>query len=74
MTLMPGYLELFPPKLRLGAASSEEDDDSWRPIEESPRWGVGQWITRHNIAVATICLIIMAGIGYGTLVSRVVFN
>ncbi|MDP6676037.1 MAG: MMPL family transporter, partial [Pirellulales bacterium] len=65
MTLMPACLELFPPKLRLGAASSEEDDDSWRPIEESPWWGVGQWITRHNIAVATICLIIMAGIGYG---------
>ena len=52
-------------KLRLGAASSEEDDDSWRPIEESPWWGVGQWITEHNIAIATICLLVMAGIGYG---------
>lgn len=65
ITLMPACLELFPPKLRLGAASSEEDDDSWRPIEESPWWGVGQWITEHNIAIATICLLVMAGIGYG---------
>ena len=65
ITLMPACLELFPPKLRLGAAGSEEDGDSWRPIEESPWWGVGQWITEHNIAIATICLLVMAGIGYG---------
>ena len=65
MTLMPACLELFPPKLRLGATASEDDEDTWRPIEESPWWRVGQWITRHNIAVATVCLLIMAGIGYG---------
>ena len=65
ITLIPACLELFPPKLRLGAAGSEEDGDSWRPIEESPWWGVGEWITRHNVSVATICLLVMAGIGYG---------
>jgi hypothetical protein len=62
---MPACLELFPPKLRLGTGSDEDTNDSWRPIEESPWWGVGHWITRHNIAIATICLIAMAGIGYG---------
>ena len=65
ITFMPACLELFPPKLRLGTGSDEDTNDSWRPIEESPWWGVGHWITRHNIAIATICLIAMAGIGYG---------
>ena len=65
ITFMPACLELFPPKLRLGKESGDDTNDSWRPIEESPWWGVGHWITRHNIAIATICLIVMAGIGYG---------
>ena len=65
ITFMPACLELFPPKLRLGTESNEDTHDTWRPIEESPWWGVGHWITRHNIAIATICLIAMAGIGYG---------
>ena len=65
ITFMPACLELFPPKLRLGTGSDDDTNDSWRPIEESPWWGVGHWITRHNIAIATICLIAMAGIGYG---------
>ena len=65
ITFMPACLELFPPKLRLGKESGDDTNDSWRPIEESPWWGVGHWITRHNIVIATICLIVMAGIGYG---------
>jgi len=65
ITLMPACLELFPPKLRLGVTASEEDVDTWRPIEESPWWRVGQWITRHNVAVATVCLLMMGIIGYG---------
>ncbi|MBT6458627.1 MAG: MMPL family transporter, partial [Planctomycetaceae bacterium] len=65
ITFMPACLELFPPKLRLGTESGDDTNDTWRPIEESPWWGVGHWITRHNIAIATICLIVMAGIGYG---------
>jgi predicted RND superfamily exporter protein len=65
ITFMPACLELFPPKLRLGKESGDDTNDSWRPIEESPWWGVGHWITRHNIVIATICLVVMAGIGYG---------
>jgi predicted RND superfamily exporter protein len=62
VTFMPAALELFPPKLRLGAA---EGDANWRPIEDSPWWRVGQWITRHHGLVATACLLVMAGVGYG---------
>ena len=66
MTLMPAFLELFPPKLRLGAmASSEDDQDTWKPIEESPWWRVGQWITRHNVSVATACLVTMVVFAFG---------
>jgi predicted RND superfamily exporter protein len=66
ITLMPAALELFPPRLRLGAmAEGDETSDSWRPIEESPWWRVGQWITRHDGIVSIACLLLMAGIGYG---------
>ncbi|MFM8413265.1 MAG: efflux RND transporter permease subunit [Planctomycetota bacterium] len=66
ITLMPSVLELFPPKLRLGAAAGAgEADASWRPIEHSPWWKVGQWITQHHAFAATACLLVMAGVGYG---------
>jgi len=66
VTFMPAALELFPPKLKIGAAAGGEDaDPNWRPIEESPWWRVGQWITRHNGLVATACLLVMAGVAYG---------
>jgi predicted RND superfamily exporter protein len=61
---MPAALELFPPKLRLGKLDAEEDS-SWRPIEESRWWHVGQWITRNHALVATTCLLLMAAVGYG---------
>ncbi len=61
---MPAMLELFPPKLKLGKLA-EEAGDSWKPIESSPWWGVGQWITRHNGLVTAACLLLMVGVGYG---------
>jgi len=61
---MPAALELFPPKLKLGKLAAEEDS-SWRPIEESRWWHVGQWITRNHALVATTCLLLMAAVGYG---------
>jgi predicted RND superfamily exporter protein len=66
VTFMPAALELFPPKLKIGAAAGgDEADPNWRPIEESPWWRVGQWITKHNGLVATACLLVMAGVAYG---------
>ena len=66
ITFMPAALELFPPKLRIGAAAGGgEGDANWRPIEESRWWRVGQWITRHHGLVATACLLLMAGVAYG---------
>ena len=65
ITLMPAVLELFPPKLRLGAAAGAEDDGSWRPVEHSPWWKVGQWITKHHAFATAACLLVMAGVGYG---------
>jgi len=66
VTLMPAALELFPPTLRIGAAAgAAEESVSWRPIEASPWWKVGEWITRHHVITATACLLVMAGIGYG---------
>jgi len=62
---MPAALELFPPKLKLGALAEEEGKGAWRPIEESPWWRVGEWITRHHAITATACLLVMAGVGYG---------
>jgi predicted RND superfamily exporter protein len=63
--LMPSLLELFPPRLKLGKLAEEESGDSWRPIESSPWWRVGLWITRHNGLVTAACLLVMAGVGYG---------
>ncbi|MFM7034084.1 MAG: efflux RND transporter permease subunit [Planctomycetia bacterium] len=67
ITFMPAALELFPPRLKLGRLAENEDEDGggWKPIESSPWWRVGQWITRHNGIVATACLLVMAGVGYG---------
>ena len=65
VTFMPAALELFPPKLKLGKLAADEESDSWRPIETSPWWHFGQWVTRHNGLVTTACLLAMAGVGYG---------
>ncbi|MGB8852993.1 MAG: MMPL family transporter [Pirellulales bacterium] len=66
VTLMPAALELFPPKLKIGAAAGDEEKSAtWRPIEASPWWKVGEWITQHHALTATACLLVMAGIGYG---------
>jgi len=62
---MPALLELFPPKLKLGKLADSEEDNHWRPVEESPWWSVGQWIVRHNGLVTAACLLVMAGVGYG---------
>jgi uncharacterized protein len=65
VTFMPAALELFPPNLRLGKSAEDETTEAWRPIESSPWWRIGQWITRHNGLVATACLLMMAAVGYG---------
>jgi uncharacterized protein len=65
ITFMPAALELFPPRLKLGKLANGEDDGGWRPIEQSPWWRVGQWITRYHGLVATTCLLVMAGFAYG---------
>ena len=66
VTLMPAALELFQPRLRLGSADGAgEQSGSWRPVESSPWWRVGEWITRHHAVVATACLLLMAAVGYG---------
>jgi predicted RND superfamily exporter protein len=65
ITFMPAALELFPPKLKLGKLAEEDGGDAWKPIESSPWWGVGQWITRHNGLVTAACLLAMVGVGYG---------
>ena len=62
ITFMPAMLELFPPKLKLGAAA--EGDSNWRPIEHSPWWKVGEWITHHHALATTACLLMMAGAAY----------
>jgi hypothetical protein len=64
VTLMPAALELFPPKLRR-ADSEGEALANWKPIESSPWWRVGQWITGHHALVTCACLAVMAGVGYG---------
>jgi len=63
ITLMPTILELFPPKLKLGATA--EGDANWRPIEQSPWWQVGHWITDHHAFATAACVLAMAGVGYG---------
>jgi predicted RND superfamily exporter protein len=66
VTLMPAALELFPPKLKIGAAAeADKQSPSWRPIEASPWWRVGEWITKHHALAAAACLLVMAGVGYG---------
>jgi len=65
VTLMPALLELFPPRLKLGAAAGGEDDGSWRPIEQSPWWKVGRWVTNHHAFATAACVLVMAGVGYG---------
>jgi len=65
VTFMPAALELFPPKLAVGAAGEEGDNGNWKPVESSRWWRMGEWVTRHNGLVATLCLLVMAGIGYG---------
>jgi predicted RND superfamily exporter protein len=65
VTFMPAALELFPPKLKLGKLAEDEGDNAWKPVESSPWWGVGQWITEHNGLVTATCLLVMAGVGYG---------
>jgi predicted RND superfamily exporter protein len=65
VTLMPAALELFPPDLKLGKKADDETADNWRPIESSPWWRIGQWITRHNGLATAACLLMMAAVGYG---------
>ncbi|MFM7135557.1 MAG: efflux RND transporter permease subunit [Planctomycetota bacterium] len=65
ITLMPTILELFPPKLRLGTAAEGEGDATWRPIEQSPWWKLGHWITDHHAFATAACVLLMAGVGYG---------
>ena len=65
ITLIPAGLELFPPKLKVGVAAGEEDEQTWRPIEESRWWRVGQWITRHHAITAVACLLMMGLVGWG---------
>ena len=65
VTFMPAALELFPPKLAVGAAGEEGDTGNWKPVEDSRWWRMGEWVTRHNGLVATLCLLVMAGVGYG---------
>ena len=65
VTLMPAALELFPPKLRLGKLADEGGAADWKPMEESRWWRMGEWITRHHAVVATVCLLVMAAVGYG---------
>ena len=63
---MPAALELFPPKLKLGVLADDDDAKaSWRPIEESRWWAVGEWITRNNGLVTAACLLLMATVAYG---------
>jgi len=65
ITLIPALLELFPPPLKLGKAAGGEDDGTWRPIEESPWWKVGRWITEHHAFSTAVCMALMVGVGYG---------
>ncbi len=65
VTLMPAALELFPPRLKIGAAADGEGADAWRPVEASRWWKVGQWITEHHTLSTAACMLLLAGIGYG---------
>ncbi|MFM7520178.1 MAG: MMPL family transporter, partial [Planctomycetota bacterium] len=66
VTLMPAALELFPPRLKIGRLAEDgATDGGWRPIESSPWWQVGHWITRHNGLVTAACLLLVAAVAYG---------
>jgi predicted RND superfamily exporter protein len=65
VTLIPAGLELFPPKLKVGVTAAEGDERTWRPIEESRWWRVGQWITKHHAVSAVTCLAVMGLVGWG---------
>ena len=62
---MPAALELWPPKLNLGKLASDDSVDHWKPIESSPWWRVGQWITHHNGVVSIVCLMLLAVVSWG---------
>ena len=65
VTLMPAALELFPPKLQLGPAEGDQAAAGWRPLEESGWWRLGLWVTHHHAITTTVCLAVMAAVGYG---------
>jgi len=65
VTLIPAALELFPPRLRIGVAAAGAEAGSWRPVEASPWWKVGEWITRHHAIASAACVLVMAGVAYG---------
>jgi predicted RND superfamily exporter protein len=65
VTLMPAALELFPPRLKIGVAAEGAGSDAWRPVEASPWWRCGQWITEHHALATAACVLLTAGIGYG---------
>jgi predicted RND superfamily exporter protein len=69
VTFMPAALELFPPRLRVGQATGDGAGDDgnahWKPIESSPWWQVGLWITKHHALATAACLLVMAAVGYG---------
>jgi len=65
VTLMPAALELFPPRLKIGVAADGAGADPWRPVDASPWWKCGQWITEHHALVTAACVLVTAGIGYG---------
>ena len=62
---MPAALELFPPRLNIGKAASDEASDQWRPMEDSRWWRVGEWITRHHALATAACLVVMAAFAWG---------
>ena len=65
VSFMPAALELFPPNLKVGKRAEDEENADWQPMELSPWWRFGQWVTRHNGFVTTVCLLAMASVGYG---------
>jgi predicted RND superfamily exporter protein len=65
VTLMPAALELFPPRLKIGVAADGAGADPWRPVDASPWWKCGQWITEHHALATAACVLVTAGIGYG---------
>ncbi len=64
VSFMPAALELFPPKL-VGHSTDEGTGIDLGSMENSRWWRAGEWVTRNNGLVATACLLVMAGVGYG---------